>query len=459
MNTRFARLFIWEVRHLARSGAAWVVCAGLLVAGLLSVADGARRLAEHRRAVASLPAHYATQMEAVARQFTPQGEAGYVAYYAFFPTHHAMDPLAALSTGVRDVVPDVLWVRMLGLEGQIHEAGLGNPAMQVLGGFDLAFVVCALAPLALLILTHDALTRERQQGRMALVVSQAGSLGRLTLARIAVPVLAVGGVLTAVFFVACVWLSISVGAESLGWLGAMWAYLACWAAIAAGIAVWTRTVAGSLAVALSVWTSLVILVPAVMNLAVTTAFPVTEGLELTVTQRQQIHGAWDRPRGEILEAFTHKYPEWGHVPPVTGRFAWRWYYAMQQLGDDAVAEASRKHREHLRARQDVMTRLAWIAPPAYAQRLLSARAGSDLDAHLAYLERVRAFHRELREYFYPLCIDDREITPAQYADFPQFTATTPVVAGGPSTIPLLACAALLAAAVAWRLRKAGELVY
>jgi ABC-2 type transport system permease protein len=132
---------------------------------------------------------------------------------------------------------------------------------------------------------------------------------------------------------------------------------------------------------------------------------------------------------------------------------------MQQLGDDAVAEASRKHREHLRARQDVMTRLAWFAPPAYAQRLLSARAGSDLDAHLAYLQRVRAFHRELREYFYPLCIDDREITPAQYADFPQFTETKPVVADGPSTLPLLACAALLAAAVAWRLRKAGELVY
>jgi ABC-2 type transport system permease protein len=459
MKTSFARLCLWEARHLARSGAAWIVCLGLLVAGVLSVADGARRLAEHRRAVASLPAHYATQMEAVARQFTPEGEAGYVAYYAFFPTHHAMEPLAALATGVRDVVPDVLWVRMLGLEGQIHEAGLGNPALQVLGGFDLAFVVCALAPLALLILTHDVLTRERQQGRMALVVSQAGSLGRLTLARIAVPVLAVGGVLTAVFFAACAWLSMPLGAQALDWLGVVWAYLACWAALAAGIAVWTRTVAGSLSVALSVWTAFVILFPALTNLAVTTAFPVTEGIELTVTQRQQIHGAWDRPREEIMEAFSEKYPHWGHVPPLTGRFAWRWYYAMQQLGDDAVAEASRKHRENLRARQDVMTRLAWLAPPAYAQRLLSARAGSDLDAHLAYLERVRAFHRELREYFYPLCIDDRRITPAQYAGFPQFTQTRPVTDRGPSVLPLLAGAGVFAAAAAWRLRKAGGRVY
>jgi ABC-2 type transport system permease protein len=459
MTTSFARLFAWEARHLARSSAAWVVCAGLLVAGLLAVADGARRLAEHREAVASLPAHYTTQMEAVARQFTPQGEAGYVAYYAFFPTHHEMDPLAALATGVRDVVPDVLWVRMLGLEGQIHEAGLGNPAMQVLGGFDLAFVVCALAPLALLILTHDALTRERQQGRMALVVSQAGSLVWLTLARIAVPVLAVGGVLTAIFLVACAWLEIAPGTEALSWLGAVWAYLMCWAAIAAGIAVWTRTVAGSLAVALSVWTALVILIPAVLNLAVTTAFPVTEGLELTVTQRQQIHGAWDRPRGEVLEAFSTQYPEWGHIPPVTGRFAWRWYYAMQQLGDDAVAEASAKHRSNLRARQEVMTRLAWIAPPAYAQRLLSARAGSDLDAHLAYLERVRAFHRELRKHFYPLCIEERMLTPAQYADFPQFSTKDPGPISGPSTMPLIVSAALIAVAVGWRLRTTGGLVY
>jgi ABC-2 type transport system permease protein len=463
MKPSFLRLIVWEGRHLARSSAAWIVCAGLFVAGLLAVADGGRRLEEHRRAVAALPGHYATQMEGIARQFTPDGEAGYVAYYAFFPTHHPMPALTALATGVRDVAPDVVWVRMLGLEAQIHEAGLGNPAVQALGGFDLAFVICALMPLGLLILTHDVLTRERQRGRMALVVSQAGSLARLTVARIAVPAFVLGGVVTAVFAVACVWLQIAPDLAAARWLGAAWAYLVCWAAVAAAVAVWTRTVAGSLAVALSVWIGTAILAPALLNLAVTTAFPVTEGLELTVTQRQQIHGAWDRPRAEVLEEFTAKYPEWGHIAPVTGRFAWRWYYAMQQLGDDSVAEASQAHRRNLRARQELMTRLAWIAPPAYAQRLLSARAGSDLDAHLGYLERVRAFHAELRRYFYPLCIDDRTITPAQYASFPQFSAAAADKradeGSGPGVLPLLVFAVLAAGAAGWRLRESNELIY
>jgi ABC-2 type transport system permease protein len=177
----------------------------------------------------------------------------------------------------------------------------------------------------------------------------------------------------------------------------------------------------------------VVLLPALLNLSLATALPVREGLELTVRQRQESHAAWDKPRAETMEKFFVHNPDWSGTPPVTGRFAWKWYYAMQQTGDESVAAASAAYRENLRARQRITARLAWLAPAAYAQLLFSQRAGSDLDAHLAYLDRVRAFHAELRAYFYPMVFADRNLTPADYAVFPQFRTNVP---SPPDPLPL-----------------------
>jgi ABC-2 type transport system permease protein len=433
----FLRLGLWEARHLRRDGQAWLVCGALFAAAVLAIWVGDRRLARHRAEIAGLPAHYAAQMASIAKEFTPQGEAGYVAYYTFFPTHHPMPPLAGLSVGVRDIVPNVTWVRLLGIEGQLYEADLGNPALQALGHFDLAFVFCALAPLALLVLAHDAFTRERNSGRFPLVAAQGGALGALLAARVGVRALAVALTCTIAFGLACAWLRVPLAADALGWLAGVWSQLAVWAGLAALIAVVARTPAASLAVSLSVWIVQGVLLPALLNLGLGTALPVSEGLELTVRQRQESHSAWDKPRAETMGRFFVQNPDWSGTPPVTGRFAWKWYYAMHQVADESVAAESAAYVRNLRRRQDVTARLAWLVPPAYAQLLLNQRAGTDLDAHLAYQDRVRAFHAELRAYFYPLCFADATLTPADFAAFPQFLAVSPTPPSGLSPWPLL----------------------
>ena len=448
------RLCRWEIRHLARDRQAWLVCGALLAAALLAIWVGDRRLARHHAEIAKLPEHYATQMAGIAKQFTPGGEAGYVAYYTFFPTHHALSPLAGLAAGVRDLVPNVTWVRLLGLEAQLYEADLGNPAVQSLGHFDLAFVFCALAPLALLVLAHDALTRERDSGRFPLVAAQGGSLGALLAARVGVRALAVALTCTAAFGVASVWLRLPLATDSLGWLVGAWAHLAAWAGIAALVAAVARTTAASLAVALAAWITAVVLLPALLNLGLATAFPVREGLELTVRQRQESHSAWDKPRAETMDKFFVHNPDWSGTPPVTGRFAWKWYYAMQQVGDESVATESAAYQRNLRRRQDLTARLAWLVPTAYAQLLLNQQAGTDLDAHLAYLDRVRAFHAELRTYFYPLVFAEKTLAPADYAAFPQFRAAAAPPPSGLSIWPLLILALSTSALTAFALRRA-----
>lgn len=432
------QLCLWEARQLLRGGALRWVCGALLAAGLLALWSGDRRLARHASEIAGLPGHLTTQMEAVARQFTPDGEAGYVAYYAFLPTHHPLAPLAALSVGLRDVVPSVIWVRLLGLEGQLYEADLGNPALQALGNFDFAFVCCVLAPLALLLLGHDALARERDAGRLPLLAAQGVSLGRLLAIRVLLAWGAVAATLALTFALAVPWVGLSVDALTLTWFGTALGHLAVWAALAALVAAAARSVATSLAVSLAGWIGAVVLLPAVLNLALVTALPVSDGLEITVRQRQETHGAWDRPRADVMNAFFAHRPQWADTPPVTGRFAWRWYYAMHEMSDRSVADLGRTYRANLRARQDALIRFAWLAPSAYAQLRLNHLARTDLDAHLAYLDEVRAFHERLRDHFYPLVFADARITPADYAAFPAYAPpASPVSAAPPPFWPLL----------------------
>ncbi len=449
----FVSLARWELRHAVRSGAVWLICGGLLLASVIATWAGQRRLAAHEREIAALPAHYATQMEQVAKQFTPDGAAGYISYYTFYPTHHSMTPLAGLAFGVRDVVPNVIWIRLLGIEGQLYDSDLGNPWVQALGNLDFAFVWCALAPLALLVLCHDLLTRDRDGGRLPVLAVQGGSLAALLFARLAVRTAAVALTAAGAFGLAAGWLHIPLDGRALHWIAGVWAHLACWAGVAAVIAVVVRNVAASLALAITAWTAAVVLVPALLNLALVTAFPVTEGLALTVKQRQESHAAWDKPRAETMEKFYAHNPDWAGTPPVQGRFAWRWYYAMQEMGDRSVARESAGYRRNLRARQAAITRLAWIAPAAYAQLVLSARAGTDLDAHLDYLDRVRAFHADVRKRFYPLFFAEASLTPAEYATFPRFEPGTGRVPSSPPLWPLLGLAGASLSAAAFLLRR------
>jgi ABC-2 type transport system permease protein len=452
---RFQLLLLWEIRRLVRARAVGLVLGGLLAAGGLALWSGHAVIVAQRAAADRLPAHYAAQMERIAAQFPAGGDAGYVAYYTFFPTHNPPPPLAALATGVREVAPDVLWIRLFGLEGQLYESGLGNPATQALGGFDLAFVIVVLAPLALLGLTHDALTRDRAAGRLPLLVAQAGSPVALLAVRVGLRALAVMVSVVVMAAGGAVWLGAS-GVDTLAWLGAAGAYLAFWAGAAGLIAGVARTPAASLAAALTTWVVLVVLAPALLNLALTTAYPVAEGIEITVSQRQEMHGGWDQPKDATFEKFYQQNPDWSGAPPVTGRFAWRWYYAMHQVADEAVATESHLYRAHLRTRQASLTRAAWVVPPVYGQLLLGERAGTDLGAHLAYLDRVRAFHAGLRAYFYPMVFaqPERTLHPADYAAFPQFAAVpSEKAADRASAAPLLFLCLLLTSLAGWLVHR------
>ena len=76
------------------------------------------------------------------------------------------------------------------------------------------------------------------------------------------------------------------------------------------------------------------------------------------------------------------------------------------------------YRRNLVARDNATETMGWLLPPIGVQLVLARLAGTDLEAQLAYQDRVRAYHRALRELYYPYMFQDRPFSDADFEGSP-----------------------------------------
>jgi len=90
------------------------------------------------------------------------------------------------------------------------------------------------------------------------------------------------------------------------------------------------------------------------------------------------------------------------------------------------------------------------------QVLLHRLADTDLQAQLAYQDRIAAFHARLRKFYYPYVFNDRPFGPADFAVLPAWQRTGD---GGTVASASLVALGVLALGGLWlgagRLRRAG----
>lgn len=408
-----------ELRLLLRSRMAVI---GLLLLGLLSLAasfNGARLMREQQARIVEAQALQAESAALVAARYGANEDAGNIAYHRFVLAWDAPAALGFAAVGQRDIAPWLLRVRALGLEAQLYEGEHVNPALALAGRFDFAFVLVYLAPLVLIALLHDLFSAEREAGRLRLLRALPGAGGALWRRRATLRTAAVLLMLTLPALAAAA----IGGADALSCVGLV-AICALYLAFWAGLCVWMGSSPASsgahAARLVGLWLLLCLVLPSLGQAALQRALPVDSGLELMLAQREQVHAGWDRPKSETFERFFVDHPEWRDTAPVEVRFHWKWYYALQHAGDLAVLAESREYRRTLAAREQSARQLGWLLPGVAAQAALHRLADSDLEAHLAFLDRVRALHRALREQLYPYVFEERPWTAADDAGVPAY---------------------------------------
>ncbi len=414
-------MMIWrhEWQLLLRSKIALAGLGLLVVLSVASLVSGVQRIDSQREAIARIAALQAEDLQAVIHANAAGGDPGQAAYYSFHPTWNPPSPLAFAAIGLRDVAPFILRVRALGLEAQIYDGDVFNPEIALAGRFDFAFLLTFLAPLFVIVLFHDLRAAETESGREKLLASLPGSLRRLYARRAVVRVTALGLCLGVPFLIVALWQAVPV-VQIGAVLALMLGYLLFWACIALLIARW-RWSSGTNAAALAAsWAIIALIIPALSNVLIERAIPVGEGTEIARAQRDAVNHAWDIPREVTMQRFYASHPEWQHSAPLGTAFHYKWYLAFHQNGDEAVAPAVKAYRAGIERRSAAATGLGWMLPPVGLQALLTRMAGTDMQAHLAYQDRIRAYHAQLRQFYYGYLFEDRRFGEQDYRLAPRF---------------------------------------
>lgn len=407
-------LWIHELRLFLRQRIAFPALLLMLLLSAASVWAGMAEVSRQRDVIARIQPQQAAEMDTLKRWVTKAGDAGEAAYYSFHATWDAPSNLAFAALGQRDVAPYVLRVRALALESQIHESENYNAEMALPGRFDWAFVLTYLAPLFLIALLHDLVSGEREAGRLVLLGVMARSERGLWTRRV---LLRVGLLFTALALPFAVGAMASgIGGASLSVIGLALVYLLFWTLVCllvGGLRLGSLANAASLA---ALWLVVTLVLPGLALLAINSAIPVRQGVELTLAQREAVHAGWDRPKDATMQAFFKVHPEWRNTPPVKAAFHRKWYQAFQHMGDVSVADQTKAYRAGLEARDAWTRRIGFVLPSVGMQVAIHKLAKTDLAAQLAYQDRIRAFHEKLRRFYYPYIFNE---LPFRESDFEQ----------------------------------------
>lgn len=433
----------FELKLLLRTRLAAGALIFLLIMNLLALWSGHQAVKGQQAALARIAAAHEADFARIAEKYKNGGDAGDAAYYTHHLTWDTPAPLAFAAFGQRDLQTFALRIRLLGLHSQLYESETVNPELALPGRLDYAFVLVYLVPLIVVALMHDLITGERESRRLRLVHSLPVSRTSFWLHRTALRYLLVYAIVTVPFSVTA-WIANANPGEILGALGMTGLYMTFWFGLSLLVASRATSSGSSAAVLLSCFVVITLILPTASNALITRSVPVAKGVELTLAQRQEVHQGWDLPKPVTFEKFFKTHPEWSDTPPVNVRFHWKWYYAMHQAGDDAVAPLVAQYRQSLSRRED-MTRWAGLFLPSVGTQVVLHRlANTDLQGQLAYQDRIAGFHKALRHYTYPFVFDERKFGPAEFKNLPKYQASRPM---GEVNLPLMMMSGLLTAAV------------
>jgi len=333
-------------------------------------------------------------------------------------------PLAALSVGQSDLLPYYFKVTTDSKEMVTAGAELENPHRLLSGRFDLAFVLIYLYPLLILAIAYNLLSAEKEQGTLALAMSQPVSLRTLVLAKVTlrfVVFLAMIVLLAAAaFIVGGVDLaSVEALARVPLWLAAIVVYGLFWIALAVAVAALGRPSATNAMVLAASWLVLVVLLPSAFNLLATTFYPVPSRVEMVQAIRTASDDA-NREGGRLLAKYYEDHPELAEGGADQ---------AMNDFNIIRVAVSSEVERRvrpvldrferQLALQQQLIDRLRFLSPAILMQDALNDISGTGVARHRHFMQQVSRYHEQWRSYFVPLIFRKAQLR--SLSDTPRFS--------------------------------------
>ena len=330
-------------------------------------------------------------------------------------------PLTALAVGQSDLLPYYYDVNIYTNESSFHQNGeVESPLNLMVGRFDLAFVVVYLLPLLVLALSFNVLSEEREQGTLALTLSQPVSARGVVSAKLAFRALLVVSMVLAVSL-AGILVAGDFGAPGpiLLWCAAVVAYALFWFVLAAWVNSLRRSSAWNATVLVGAWLVLVVVLPAAINIAAGLLHPLPSRVQMVTAQREASNEAVNQ-RSELLARYLEDHPEMAEgvvaEEPGLGALAWAATDAVNRRLEEVTAEHDARRAEQIA----LVRRYRFLSPALLAQEVLIDAAGTGDARFAAFQSQVRAFAERWRDFFVPAILASEQMDASVLSDVPQF---------------------------------------
>jgi ABC-2 type transport system permease protein len=345
-------------------------------------------------------------------------------------TYAAMPPLSLspLSIGQSDVLPYYFRVSTASKESVLTTAEIENPHRLLHGRFGLSFVVIYLFPLVIIALSYNVVSLEKEQGTLALLLSQPVSLKTVITGKIG---LRAALLVLLVLLFSLIGMGIggldlsSDGAwlRLLFWSGTVAAYGAFWFGAVLFVTSFARSSATNALALAGIWLLLVVVLPSTLNMAVSVLYPMPSRLDMIAALRVASDEA--SSKGNQLLA---KY--YGDHPELVAEVGTDVQQAMNDVAvtrlamDEEIEEKVRpvvdRYDVQLRRQQAFVDRFRVLSPAIVAQDALDDVAGTGIARYRHFVALVDEFHRQWRALFASMIVQKQRFTPRMFDELPQF---------------------------------------
>jgi len=456
----------FELRLLARDRGARVVLIGWIA--LLAYAGyGGWSAVQALRADQARFVEAAAQERAAERERMVAVEAGSAPADAYVgvpsilrsPVVMPLPALAALDLGLLDRANLTLRVSLF--SGPQHSAKgreLQSPLLLTAGRFDLGFVAIVLLPLALLALLFALPGDDRGNGRLPLLAAQT-PLSSFYLRQHILRTLALLLPLAAISAAT----AIAAGGMSaltgwLFWLVPLLGWALLWSGACALLGSRTASAATALAWLVTLWVTLLWLLPAAVDTLASRLAPTPSALSLLGAERAAAQEG-QRRRDELFGAYVSDHPELS-VETAQDALAWtRRYYVQQRFIADAMTAPKAAAEARLAAHRQLRGQLIWLSPAQALTAASERMAGVDLTSLSRFMSAADAHKQAWDDALFRPLLAGRTLGTAELDRLPRFVAP-PSVAGVWTALLLLTQLSLLALllwlAARWRVLATGH---
>jgi ABC-2 type transport system permease protein len=224
------------------------------------------------------------------------------------------------------------------------------------------------------------------------------------------------------------------------------AYGLVWFALAVLVASFGRPSATNAIVLASTWLALVMLVPSLLDLGASTAYPVPSRVEMIQAMRAASDDA-NQQGAALLARYYDDHPE---LAVDSADRAMNDFYAIRVAVtadvESRVRPVLERFERQLQAQRRVVSRLRVLSPAIPMQDALNDLAGTSVARHQHFVGQVAQFHAGWRSHFVPMILRRSQLS--GYATLPRFAYTDE---------PMSDVLARVTASIAWMLLPAGLL--